>query len=175
MLDCGLIEVYTGDGKGKTTAALGLAMRAMGYGLKVVMIQFLKGGDEPGEVRFAKKLGSLLEWHRFGTGEFIINRRPTDKEVALAREGLALAERVFLDNTGDVLILDEISHAINLGLVKTADVLSLIDKKPKRVELVMTGRDFPQEILNRADLVSEVRMIRHPYNDGIPARQGIDY
>lgn len=175
MLEQGLIQVYTGDGKGKTTAALGLAMRAMGYGFKVVVIQFLKGGEEPGEVRFAKRFAPLLEWYRFGTGEFIINRPPTDEEIALANEGLLLAQNMLTEHHCDILILDEISHAINLKLIELTDVLSLMDKKPSSIELVMTGRDFPQEILARANLISEVRMIKHPYNQGIPARMGIDY
>ena len=172
----GLVQIYTGPGKGKTTAALGLAIRAIGHGMRVVVIQFLKGKDRPGEVIFAEKFcPSLLRFHRFGTGEFIINRQATPEEVASAKEGMAAAAEIVASGGADILILDEISHAVNLNLVSAQEVNDLLAARRYPMEIILTGRDFPEEILEQANLISEIQEIKHPVGEGISARKGIEY
>ena len=167
----GLIQVYTGDGKGKTTAALGIAIRAAGHGMRVGFIQFLK--SEPcGEHLFVSR------YHPFdivqtGTGDnFTKSREELNEE---AQRTLAYAEEQMLSGRYDLLILDEIFVAIHKGLITTEQVLDLLDKKPESVELVLTGRYAPTEVVERVDLVTEMRMIKHPFNQGIAARRGIEY
>lgn len=171
----GLVQVYTGDGKGKTTAALGLAFRAMGYGLRVTIVQFLKGEKKPGEVLMAEKLEPQIKFYRFGTGQFIINRTPTVEEIQLAKQGLETARRLMDSGQCDILILDEISHAVNLRLISSEELIAFIEEKPRSVELILTGRNFPDEVLEKADLISNIQSLKHPFNQGIPARRGIEY
>ncbi len=167
----GLIHVSTGDGKGKTTAALGLAMRAAGHGMKVAFIQFLKG--EPyGEHLF------MSRYHAFDIVQISVGSSFTKSKEQLGKEAqqtLAYAEEQMLNGNYDLVILDEILVAINMGLITTKQVLDLLDKKPNSVELVLTGRSAPPEIIQRADLVTEMCMIKHPYNKGIGGRRGIEY
>jgi cob(I)alamin adenosyltransferase len=167
----GLIQVYTGDGKGKTTAALGLAIRAAGHGMRVGFIQFLK--SEPcGEHLF------MSQYHAFdmvqiSTGDsFTKSRGQMSEEV---QRTLAYAEEQMLSGRYDLLILDEIFVAIHKGLITTKQVLDLLEKKPGSLELILTGRYAPSEIVQRTDLVTEMRMIKHPFNQGIAARCGIEY
>ena len=167
----GLIQVYTGNGKGKTTAALGLAMRAAGHGMRVGFIQFLK--SEPcGEHLFVSR------YHPFNivqiaTGDnFTKSREELNEE---AQRTLAYAEEQMLSGRYDLLVLDEILVAIHKGLISTEQVLDLLEKRPGSVELILTGRYTPPEIVQRADLVTEMRMIKHPFNQGIHARPGIEY
>jgi len=170
-ISSGLIHVYTGDGKGKTTAALGLAMRAAGQGLKVAFIQFIKG--EPcGEHIFAS-LHNAFDIVQLSTGDSF--KKPKEQLSSEAQQALAYAEKEMLSGNYDLVVLDEICVAISKDLITTQQVLDLLDKKPNRVELVLTGRNAPSAIIQRADLVTEMLMIKHPFTDGNGARRGIDY
>ena len=173
-LEKGLVQVYTGNGKGKTSAAFGLALRAIGNGLKVFVIQFIKGGFDYGELRAVKFLPNL-ELRAFGRGKFISKMPPDKEDVKLAREGFELAKKVVGGGDFDVVVLDEINVAMHLKLIKVNEVLGLIRNKPKHVELVLTGRNAPSEILEAADLVTEMREVKHPFALGVQPRKGIEY
>jgi cob(I)alamin adenosyltransferase len=167
----GLVHIYTGDGKGKTTAALGLAIRAVGQGMKVAFIQFIKG--EPcGEHLFIKKY-SPFEIVQTGTGDsFKKSKEQLNRE---AQQTLAYAEQEILSGKYDLVVLDEIFAATSQGLITAKQVSKLLDTKPASVELVLTGRNAPPEIIQRADLVTEMLMIKHPFTEGTGARRGIEY
>jgi cob(I)alamin adenosyltransferase len=172
-LEKGLVQVYTGNGKGKTSASFGLALRAVGRGLKVYVIQFIKGGFDYGELHVVDKLpGLTLE--AFGRGKFVSEKKPDMVDIDLARQALAKAQEIMKGDV-DVLILDEINVAVNLKLIDIKEVLELIRKKPEHMELVLTGRKAPVEIVQAADLVTEMIEIKHPYNSGFKARKGIEY
>ena len=170
----GLIHVYTGDGKGKTSAALGLAMRAAGHGWRTYMGQFLKG-QEYGELETAKLLGDRLTIEQYGKLSFIRAGKATPEDARLAQEGLARACQAMLGSEYDIVILDEINVALFFDLLTVEDVLSAIDQKPDDVELVLTGRRVPQEILSRADYVTVMQEVKHPYQQGTAAREGIEF
>ncbi len=169
----GLVQVYTGNGKGKTTAALGLAMRAMGHGYRVIMIQFMKGKVNYGELRSAEKLG--LKVVQFGRPTFVDRRNPDPEDIREAQRGLAFAREVILSGEYDMVILDEINVAVDFKLISLEDVIRLIEEKPPNIELVLTGRYAHAKIVEKADLVSEVIEVKHPYRRGIEMRKGIDY
>jgi len=173
-LEHGLVQVYTGNGKGKTSAAFGLALRAMGRGLKVYVIQFIKGGFDYGELYVVDKLPNL-KLKAFGRGKFVTEKPPGKEDVELAQEALALAEQVVKNGEYDIVILDEINVALNLKLISLEKVLELIKNKPKHVELILTGRYAPSEIIETADLVTEMKEVKHPFNKGYKAREGIEY
>ncbi|MEM3699803.1 MAG: cob(I)yrinic acid a,c-diamide adenosyltransferase [Candidatus Bathyarchaeia archaeon] len=173
-LEKGMVQVYTGNGKGKTSAAFGLALRAIGRGLKVYIIQFIKGGFDYGELYIVDKLPNL-KLKAFGRGKFVTEKPPSQEDVKLAEEALALAEETVKSGEYDMVILDEINVALNLKLIKTEKVVELVKKKPKHVELVLTGRYAPNEIIEAADLVTEMKEIKHPYNKGFQARKGIEF
>jgi len=173
-LEKGLIQVYTGNGKGKTSAAFGLALRAVGNGLKVFVIQFIKGGFDYGELRAVKFLPNL-ELRAFGRGKFILEMPPDREDVRLAREGFELAKKVVESGDFDVVVLDEINVAMYLKLLRVSEVLDVIRSKPKHVELVLTGRNAPSEIVEVADLVTEMREVKHPFASGLQPRKGIEY
>ena len=173
-LEKGLVQVYTGNGKGKTSAAFGLALRAAGRGLKVYVIQFIKGGFDYGELYVVDKLPNVT-LRAFGRGKFIMDKTPAKEDVRLAEEALALAEQVVKSGDYDVVILDEVNVALSLGLVKLERVLELVKGKPEHVELVLTGRNAHEKIVEIADLVTEMREIKHPFNKGVPARKGIEF
>lgn len=170
----GLVQVYTGDGKGKTSAAFGLALRAIGRGLKVYIIQFIKGGFDYGELYIIDKLPNL-KLKAFGRGKFVTHQPPEKVDIAFAEEAFQLADKVVKSGDYDMVILDEINVALNLKLISLKEVLELIRNKPKHVELVLTGRYAPNEIIEIADLVTEMKEIKHPYRKGCQARKGIDY
>lgn len=172
-LEKGLVQVYTGNGKGKTTAAFGLALRAVGRGLKVYVIQFIKGGFDYGELYVVDKLQGLT-LKAFGKGKFIIGK-PEEVDVVKARKALELTKEVVSGGKYDLVVLDEVNVALHLGLIGLDDVLRLVREKPVHVELVLTGRNAPDEILQVADLVTEMREVKHPYSKGVPARKGIEY
>jgi cob(I)alamin adenosyltransferase len=173
-LEKGMVQVYTGNGKGKTSAAFGLALRAIGRGLKVYIIQFIKGGFDYGELYITDKLPNL-KLKAFGRGKFVTEKPPSEVDVKFAEEALKLAEETVESGEYDIVILDEVNVALNLKLIKTERVVELIKKKPKHVELILTGRYAPNEIIEAADLVTEMREIKHPYNKGFQARKGIEY
>jgi len=173
-LEKGLTQVYTGNGKGKTSAAFGLALRAIGRGLKVYVIQFIKGGFDYGELYVVKRLPNF-KMEAFGRGKFVTEVPPTKEDVKLAKKALELAREVVTGGEYDVVILDEVNVALHLKLVGVDEVTDLIRNKPGHVELVLTGRDAPPEVVELADLVTEMREIKHPYTKGAQPRRGIEY
>ena len=173
-LQKGLIQVYTGDGKGKTTAALGLALRAVGRGLKVVMIQFLKGNQETGELNIGQRLFPDLVIKPMGRDGFVDPANPSDEDNNLVRAALKEAETILNKNQCDLLILDEVNVAVSLGLLDETDVLQLMDNKPDHVELVLTGRNAPASFVAKADLVTTMACTKHYFNRGQRARIGIE-
>ncbi|UCB61048.1 MAG: cob(I)yrinic acid a,c-diamide adenosyltransferase [Candidatus Bathyarchaeota archaeon] len=174
QLETGLVQVYTGDGKGKTSAALGLALRAVGHGLKVYMIQFIKGGFEYGELHAVKHLAGF-KLRSFGSGRFIKEKPPKPADMEHARDALQLAKDVVNSGDFDVVILDEINVAVDLALLEVEEVVKLVKNKPNHVELVLTGRYAPREIIAAADLVTEMKEIKHPYRKGVRSRKGVEY
>ena len=168
----GLVQVYTGEGKGKTTAALGLALRAAGQDMKVIIIQFVKGGPTCGEHLFVARYHPF-EIVQLNTGNSFT--QTTEELRPVTEQTLSLAEKTLTEGKYDVVILDEIFAAVNTGLITTAQVLDLMKKKPEKAELVLTGRDAPAEVIQKADLVTEMLVIKHPFTKGIPARRGIEY
>ncbi|MBS7620783.1 cob(I)yrinic acid a,c-diamide adenosyltransferase [Candidatus Bathyarchaeota archaeon] len=173
-LERGLVQVYTGNGKGKTSAAFGLALRAVGRGLKVYIIQFIKGGFDYGELYVVNRLPNLT-LKAFGKGKFVTQQPPSKEDVKLAEEAFKLAEEIIKSGEYDLVILDEINVALNLKLISLEKVLELIKSKPKHVELVLTGRYAPKEIIDVADLVTEMREVKHPFKRGCQAREGIEF
>jgi cob(I)alamin adenosyltransferase len=167
----GLVHVYTGDGKGKTTAALGLAMRAAGQGMKVAFIQFLKGLPS-GELLFAQQY-KPFEIVQISVGDSF--KKSKEQLSQEAQQTLAYAKQEIVSGKYDLVILDEIFIAIHQGLITVKQVLDLLDAKPSSVELVLTGRKASPEIVQRADLVTEMLLIKHPFTGGITARRGIEY
>lgn len=170
----GLVQIYTGNGKGKTTAAFGQALRAIGRDLRVCVIQFMKG-RKYGEFIAAERHLPNLTIHLAGLDSFVMREKPAPIDVELAREGLELARSVVASGDFDMVILDEINVALDFGLIPLADVVALVRNKPPLVDLILTGRYAPQEILELADTVSEIREVRHHYNAGIKDRAGIEY
>ncbi len=173
-LEKGLVQVYTGSGKGKTSAAFGSALRAVGRGLKVYVIQFIKGGFDYGELYITDKLPNL-KLVAFGRGRFITDTPPAQEDVQLAREAFELAKKVVTDGEYDIVVLDEINVVLNLKMIGIDEVVELIRSKPKHIELILTGRHAPAQILDVADLVTEMREVKHPYTQGVPPRKGIEY
>ena len=170
----GTVQVYTGDGKGKTTAALGLALRAAGHDLTIYVIQFMKGSSNYGELASAARLpGFVIE--QTGRDEFVDKENPAPVDVDMARQGLSKAREALVEGRYDVVILDELNVALDFGLVTLEDVLGLIKARPPHVELILTGRSAHPEVIKAADLVSEVLNIKHHYNEGVEAREGIEY
>ncbi len=173
MLEKGLIQVYTGDGKGKTTAALGLAVRASGRGLKTIIIQFMKNGDY-GEKR-ALRGSTRIIMEQYGLPEFVIKGKERPEDYEAARKGLRRAEEIMENEECDILVLDELNITLHFGLLGTDEVLEALKKKPARMEVIITGRCMPPEIAEKADLITEMKMVKHPYEKGITAREGIEF
>jgi cob(I)alamin adenosyltransferase len=169
----GYIQVYTGDGKGKTTAALGLAIRAAGAGLRVQIVQFMKG-QVYSELKALERFSDVLEIHQTGGTKCIRKEDVTDNDKDEARRGLDLAGKYLQHECVDVLVLDEILVAHWFGLVSLEEILSLMEGKSEDLELVLTGRRAPQEVIDKADLVTEMREVKHYYRQGVPARRGIE-
>lgn len=169
-----MIQIYTGNGKGKTTAALGLALRAVGHGLQVIMIQFMKGKINYGELEAAKSLpGFTIE--QYGRPDFVNPEKPDKEDIHLAEEGLRRATEVIASKKYDIVILDEIIVAVSFGLIKVQAVIDLITRTPTDMELVLTGRYMPPELERHADLISEIKETKHYFQKGTKSRQGIDY
>ena len=170
----GTIQVYTGNGKGKTTAAIGQAIRAAGHRLRVMMIQFMKGKINYGELEAVKQiLGFTIE--QYGRPEFVNKDNPDKEDIEWAQEGWSRAKEVIQSGKYEMVILDEINVALDFGLIPLDEVTEVLKNKPKQIELVLTGRYAPKEIIELADLVTEMKEIKHPYQKGIQAREGIEY
>jgi cob(I)alamin adenosyltransferase len=169
----GFIHVYTGDGKGKTTAAIGLGIRATGEGLKVLMIQFMKGRrySELDVLQHIKNFTVV----QFGRDEFVSKEKPEQIDIDLAQKGFAYAKETMQKDAYDLLILDEINVAVDFNLIALKDVIELLETKPETLELVLTGRYASPDVIKHADLVSEILEIKHPYQKGVQSRKGIDW
>ncbi len=172
----GLVIVHTGNGKGKTTAAMGLALRAIGQGLKVLMLQFIKGSWKYGELKSIKRLGPDFIIQQLGKGFICSNSELDDNEI---KENICssweLARKEILSDKHDMVILDEINYVVSYGLLTVEEVLTLLDEKPERLHLIMTGRDAHNKIIERADLVTEMKETKHPYSKGVKAQKGIEF
>ena len=177
MSEDGLVIVYTGGGKGKTTAALGMALRAVGYGHKVCMIQFIKGSWHYGEMDSSKKLSPEFELIPAGKGfvGIIDDKSPREEHQKYAEEAIKTCKEKIQSEKYDLVILDEINYAVNLGLIDIESVIELIKSKPKKLDLVLTGNHAKAEIIELADLVTEMKEIKHPFQAGIKAKKGIDF
>ena len=169
----GLVEVYTGNGKGKTTAALGIAFRALGHGYKVYMIQFMKSVCSGECIQAAKTKNFKIK--SFGRASFVNKDNPDPLDIECAKEALNFAKEIVIEGKYDIVILDEINVALDFKLIDIANVINLIKNKPDHVELIFTGRHAPQEIIDVADLVSEIKEIKHPLSKGVSSRKGIEY
>lgn len=169
----GLIMVYTGNGKGKTTAALGQAIRALGHGFRVFMIHFMKG-REYGEFNALQKMGGL-RIIRAGRDFFVDRDNPDAIDIKMAREGLVVAREALLGNEYDMIVLDEINVAMDFNLITVDEVLEMLKHKTENVDVILTGRNAPPEIIDIADLVSDIKEVKHPYGYGIKMRKGIEY
>jgi len=170
----GYIQVYTGNGKGKTTAALGLSLRAAGHGLRTVIIQFMKGWIDYGELKGVEMLSPYVEIHQAGRDTFVNRNDPDPEDVRLAREGLDLAKQTILGKRADIVVLDEVNCAIDFGLLPVEEVLDLLRGRPEGMEILLTGRGAPPEVLDMADLITEMREVRHYYAKGVDARVGVE-
>jgi cob(I)alamin adenosyltransferase len=173
-LERGLIQVYTGEGKGKTTAALGLALRAAGHGLQVDIVQFMKGWPGYGELKGVEWLPTVTAYP-FGRSGWVHPDHPEPEDCERAADALVQAKRLMTGGQADIVVLDEVNVALDYGLLELQDLLALLDEKPPAVELVLTGRNAHPEILRRADLVTEMRRVKHPYDQNINGREGIEF
>lgn len=182
----GRVQVYTGQGKGKTTAALGTAFRAVGHGLRVCVIQFLKGGWKSGERAAAARLAPELEIRAFGAAQWGDRSKasagapwwelpPSEEDRSRAREAMEFARGALTGGEWDIVVLDEVFGALAHNLISLDEVLELIRTKPAEVELILTGRDAPPEVIEAADLVTEMAEVKHPFRSGVKARKGIEY
>lgn len=171
----GFVHVYTGNGKGKTTAALGLALRAIGHGYRVCMLQFMKGSKNYGEIIAAERYLPGFTIVQSGLETFVSKEDPARADLDLALAGLELAKKIISENQYDLVILDEINVALDFKLVPVEEVVKLIQNKPLSMELVLTGRYAPKEIISLGNVVSDITLIDHPYYHGMPAREGIEF
>jgi cob(I)alamin adenosyltransferase len=176
-LRTGLIHVYTGDGKGKSTAALGQVLRALGHGLKAYIVQFLKGKDS-----FSGEIGSLSQFHDnvkliryYQVHPIFAPEVNVDQLSASVSEALSEAQEAMVSGKYDIVVLDEINNAVAEGFVDIKTVTEFMASKPEAVELILTGRSAAQEIMDLADYVTEMRCVKHPFQRGIPARRGIEF
>ncbi|MGB9726841.1 MAG: cob(I)yrinic acid a,c-diamide adenosyltransferase [Nitrososphaeria archaeon] len=173
-LDKGYVHIITGEGPGKTTSAFGIAARALGRGLKVCVIQFLKRKIS-GEILFFRKCSKNIVIKQFGTASFVRKGIVGPEDIKLAEMGLDYAKRQVMSGKFDLVILDEINVALYFGLLKVEDVISLINSRPKNVELILTGRNAPQELFDYADYLIKIEAIKHPFVRGEAARKGIEF
>lgn len=175
----GYIQVYTGDGKGKTTASLGLAMRALGRCWKVLIIMFMKGGDDYGELNSFRNLSPEIAQNltiiQAGADRIVYQNNKTDADTSVVKEGWELAKRVIKNDEYNLVILDEANIAIDMGFIDLDEMLEVLKNKPEEMEIVLTGRNARQEIIDIAHLVSEIKPIKHYWDTGIAARKGIEY
>ncbi|MFO8057524.1 MAG: cob(I)yrinic acid a,c-diamide adenosyltransferase [bacterium] len=170
----GCLQVYTGNGKGKTTAALGLCLRAAGHGYRSHIIQFMKGQIDYGELKAVNYLEGLIRITQGGRSCFVRREDPDPVDVDLARKALELAGKEIKERSADILVLDELSVALDFKLVELEDVMELIKSRPHSMELLITGRAAHPEVIEAADLVTEMKEIKHYYRQGIGCRTGIE-
>lgn len=168
----GYVQVYTGNGKGKTTAALGLAVRAAGAGLKVFIVQFLKMGDYS-EIKALGRFSDLITVEQYGLGRFV-KGKPSPEEIEAGKKGLERVKSVIASGKYDVVIIEEGNVAVMCGLFPIEELLDIVDKKPDNLELIITGRGAAEALIEKADLVTEMKEIRHYYQKGVSARVGIE-
>ncbi len=168
----GYVQIYTGNGKGKTTAALGLAVRAAGAGLKIFIAQFIKK-KKCSEHKLLERLQDRITIRQYGKG-FLLSKKPSAADIAAAEQGWREVKQRVLSGEYDVVILDEANVAVHYGLISVQDILDLIRTRPGRVELVITGRYAPEQVMQAADLVTEMREIKHYRQKGVEARRGIE-
>lgn len=168
------MQVFTGDGKGKTSAAVGTVVRAVGHGLRVYVVFFMKGDYPYGEYETLFKLPGVTV-SQFGQREFVDPNNVRPEERQQAEEALSAAREAMLSGKYDLVVLDEVNVAVGWKLIDTGEVIKFIKDKPKHVELILTGRYADAKIIEMADLVTEMKKIKHPYDKGIPARKGIEY
>ncbi len=172
--ELGLVQVYTGNGKGKTTTALGLGFRASGRGLNVIMLQFLKPDGGYGEHMAAKKLENFTIVP-MGADHMCGQEVPREVDEELTRKGLEKAREVLESGEYDLVILDEVNNSMKFGLIDPKGLIAMLEKRAPHTEVVLTGRGVPQEIVDYADLVTEMKLVKHPFDRGIGARKGIEY
>lgn len=177
MAEQGLTIIYTGKGKGKTTAALGIALRAAGYEKKICMIQFIKGSWHYGEMISSKKLEPDFEMIAVGKGfvGIIDDKDPKEEHEKIAKEAIKICQKKIQSGNYDIVILDEVNYAVNLGLIDLEEVLKLIESKPPELDIVLTGNYAKDELIEMADLVTEMKEIKHPFQKGKKAKKGIDF
>lgn len=171
----GCLQVYTGNGKGKTTASLGLAVRAIGHGHKVFMLMFMKGSKNYGELSTAQKCLANLTIEQYGLESFVSKDNPSPGDFEEAQRAIKRAAEVVAGGLYQLVILDEINVALDYNLVQLDQVMDLIENRPPHVELVFTGRYAHEKILEKADLVTEVTLVKHPFYQGVEAREGVEY
>ncbi len=169
----GRIIINTGDGKGKTTAALGTAFRALGHNQKVCVIQFLKGKGDYGERLFASRIENL-EWHICGKG-FVFNKEDLEEDRKVAREGFEIAREKILGDTFDLVILDEVTYLFLYEFLDIREIIELLQKKPERLSVIMTGRGADQALVDIADTVTDMQALKHGFTEGIKAQKGIEF
>ncbi len=170
----GLIIVHTGAGKGKTTAALGTAFRALGHGMKVGIVQFIKGAIPTGEANFIKQLDLPIEMHTLGEG-FTWKTQDRQRDIATAERAWEQCVKMLHDPTFDLLVFDELNVVLHYDYLKAASVLQELESKREMLHVVITGRDAPQPLIDLADLVSEMKVVKHPYKQGIMAQRGVEF
>lgn len=171
----GLIIVHTGDGKGKTSAALGVAFRAAGHGMKVAVIQFIKGKWKYGELEACRQLQNPIEIYQMGEG-FTWDTKNRDRDVEMVQKAWQLCKEKLLSGKYNVVVFDEINYVIDYNYLSLNDVLEALERKPKMVHVILTGRNAKPELIDLADLVTEMREVKHPFKDqGILAQRGIEF
>ena len=170
----GLIIVNTGNGKGKTTAALGTALRAVGNGFKVFVVQFIKGSWDYGELHVVEKLKPFLEIKPMGEG-FTWETKDKKRDTEVAHKAWEFCRELIKKNEHDLLIFDEINNAMDYGYLNVDDVVKALQDKPEAMHIILTGRDAPKKIIDIAHLVTEMREVKHPFNEGIYAQKGIEF
>ena len=172
--DRGLVLVHTGNGKGKSSAAFGVAARALGWGKRVGVVQFIKGAWKTGERQFFSRFPDLLEWRTTGQG-FTWDTQDREEDIATARSGLDIAREMITGGDFDLVVLDEINVVMSCDYLRTEEVLECLEARSSRTHVILTGRGAPQELMDYADLVSEMVEIKHPFHSGIKAQRGIDF
>ncbi len=170
----GLIAVFTGNGKGKTTAALGLAFRALGHGQRVCIIQFIKGSWQYGELEAARMFKPLLDFHVMGRG-FTWKSDDLEKDKAAAREAWQFTVQTIRANKHELVILDELTYLAHYQIINEEDILAVLREKPAAMHIAITGRHASEALIELADLVTEMREIKHPFHNGIKAQKGMEF